>query len=59
MLGYHAVADQNNPSEMVTIMGKVIEQIAEGATDHANRLAKEHLGLDKYLTIQQTKREFF
>ena len=59
MLGYHAVADQNNPSEMVTIMGKVIEQIAEGATDHANRLAKKHLGLDKYLTIQRTKREFF
>jgi hypothetical protein len=59
MHGYHAVADQKNPSEMVTIMGKVIEQIAEGATDHANRPAKKHLGLDKYLTIPQTNREFF
>ena len=33
---------------MVTIRGKVIEQITKGAAEHADKLAKKYLGLDKY-----------
>jgi PPOX class probable F420-dependent enzyme len=43
-----SVTDQKNPYEMVTIRGKVIEQITEGAPEHADKLAKKYLGLDKY-----------
>ncbi|MDQ6723590.1 MAG: PPOX class F420-dependent oxidoreductase [Thermoproteota archaeon] len=43
-----SVTNQNNPYEMVTTRGKVIEQITEGASEHADRLAKKYLGLDKY-----------
>ena len=34
---------------MVTIRGKVIEQIIKDAAEHADKLAKKYLGLDKYL----------
>ncbi|MBA3750207.1 MAG: PPOX class F420-dependent oxidoreductase [Nitrosopumilus sp.] len=43
-----SVANQNNPYEMVTIRGKVIEQNTEYAVEHADKLAKKYLGLDKY-----------
>ena len=43
-----SVADHNNPYEMVTIRGKVIEQNTEGAIEHADKLAKKYMGLDKY-----------
>jgi PPOX class probable F420-dependent enzyme len=43
-----SLANHNNPYEMVTIRGKVIEQISEGANEHADKLAKKYLGLDKY-----------
>ena len=33
---------------MVTIRGKVIEQITTDAAEHADKLAKKYLGLDKY-----------
>lgn len=33
---------------MVTIRGKVIKQINEGADEHTDRLAKKYLGVDKY-----------
>jgi PPOX class probable F420-dependent enzyme len=43
-----SVADHNNPYEMVTIRGKVIEQNTEGAIEHIDKLAKKYMGLDKY-----------
>ena len=43
-----SVADQSNPYNMVSIRGRVIEQISEEADEHTDRLAKKYLGLDKY-----------
>jgi PPOX class probable F420-dependent enzyme len=44
-----AIADHNNPYDMVTVRGKVIEQIAGDAADkHIDKLAKKYLGKDKY-----------
>jgi PPOX class probable F420-dependent enzyme len=43
-----SVADQSNPYNMVSIRGRVIEQISEDADEHTDRLAKKYLGLDKY-----------
>jgi PPOX class probable F420-dependent enzyme len=43
-----SIADSNNPYEMVTIRGKVIEQNTEGAIEHADKLAKKYMGIDKY-----------
>ena len=43
-----SIANHSNPYEMVTIRGKVIEQNLEGANEHADKLAKKYLGLDKY-----------
>jgi PPOX class probable F420-dependent enzyme len=43
-----SIADQNNPYNMVSIRGRVIEQIKEGADEHTDRLAKKYLGMDKY-----------
>ena len=44
-----AIADQNNPYDMVTIRGKVIEQInGDVAEEHIDKLAKKYIGKDKY-----------
>jgi PPOX class probable F420-dependent enzyme len=44
-----AIADQNNPYDMVTVRGKVIEQITGDAADkHIDKLAKKYLDKDKY-----------
>lgn len=43
-----SISDQNNPYNMATIRGKVIEQIKEGADEHTDKLAKKYLGMDKY-----------
>lgn len=43
-----SISDQNNPYNMVSIRGGVIEQISEGADEHIDRLAKKYLGMDKY-----------
>lgn len=43
-----AIVDHNNPYDMVTIRGKVIEQASEGADEHIDKLAKRYLGVDKY-----------
>jgi PPOX class probable F420-dependent enzyme len=43
-----SISDQNNPYNMVSIRGRVIEQINEGAEEHTDRLAKKYLGMDKY-----------
>ena len=43
-----SIVDRNNPYRMVTIRGKVIEQTAEGADEHIDKLAKKYLETDKY-----------
>jgi PPOX class probable F420-dependent enzyme len=43
-----SISDQNNPYNMVSIRGRIIEQISEGADEHIDRLAKKYLGMDKY-----------
>ena len=43
-----SIVDNNNPYNMVTIRGKVIEQTSKGVDDHIDKLAKRYLGVDKY-----------
>lgn len=44
-----AITDQNNPYDMVTVRGKVVEQIkGDAAEQHIDKLAKKYLGKDKY-----------
>lgn len=43
-----SIVDQNNPYNMVTVGGKVIEQTTTGADEHVDKLAKKYLGVDKY-----------
>ena len=43
-----SIVDQNNPYNMVTIRGKVIEQTSKGADEHIDKLTKRYLGVDKY-----------
>ena len=44
-----AVADNNNPYEMVTVRGEVIEQVTgEAAEIHIDKLAKKYIDKDKY-----------
>jgi hypothetical protein len=43
-----SIVEQNNPFNMVSIKGKVIEQTTEGADEHLIRLAKKYLGIGKY-----------
>jgi PPOX class probable F420-dependent enzyme len=43
-----SVVEQNNPFNMVSIKGKVIEQTTEGADEHLKRLAKKYLGIGRY-----------
>ena len=43
-----SIVDRNNPYNMVTIQGHVIEQTTEGADKHIDKMAKKYLGVDKY-----------
>jgi PPOX class probable F420-dependent enzyme len=44
-----AIVDQNNPYDMVSVRGKVVEQIrGDLAEQHIDKLAKKYLGKDKY-----------
>ena len=44
-----AIADQNNPYDMVTIRGKVTEQITgDLAEQHIDKLAKKYIDKDKF-----------
>jgi len=43
-----AIVDRNNPYNMVTIQGNVVEQTMEGADKHIDKMAKKYLGVDKY-----------
>jgi PPOX class probable F420-dependent enzyme len=44
-----SIVDFSNPYHMVTVRGKVIEQInSKEADEHIDKLAKKYLGKDKY-----------
>jgi PPOX class probable F420-dependent enzyme len=43
-----SIVDQNNPYNMVSIRGKVVDQTKSGADEHIDKLAKKYLGVDKY-----------
>lgn len=43
-----SVIDKNNPYNMVSIRGKVVQQTSDGADEHIDKLAKRYLGVDKY-----------
>jgi PPOX class probable F420-dependent enzyme len=43
-----AVVDRNNPYNVATIRGRVLEQTTKGADAHIDRMAKKYLGLDSY-----------
>ena len=43
-----SVVDQNNPLNMTTIQGKVIEIIPDYEYQHANKLTKKYMGQDNY-----------
>ena len=43
-----SIVDRNNPFNMVTIKGQVIEQTTTGADVHIDKMAKKYLGVDKY-----------
>ena len=43
-----SIVNQNNPYEMITIRGKVVEQVNHGANEHTDKLAKKYIGVDKY-----------
>jgi hypothetical protein len=44
-----SIIDFSNPYHMVTVRGKVVEQInGKKADEHIDKLAKKYLGKDKY-----------
>jgi PPOX class probable F420-dependent enzyme len=43
-----SVVENNNPYNMVSIKGRVIDQTTEGADEHLKKLAKKYLGIGKY-----------
>jgi len=43
-----SIVDSANPYNMVTVRGKVVEQVTNGADAHIDKLAKKYLGMDKY-----------
>lgn len=43
-----SVANQQNPYQMVTIQGRVVEITHEGADAHIDKMAKKYLGQETY-----------
>jgi len=43
-----SIVEQNNPFNMVSIKGTVVEQTSEGADEHLKKLPKRYLGIGKY-----------
>ncbi|HXF50973.1 MAG TPA: PPOX class F420-dependent oxidoreductase [Dehalococcoidia bacterium] len=43
-----SIANQQNPYQMVTIQGRVVEITHEGADEHIDKMAKKYLGQDTY-----------
>jgi PPOX class probable F420-dependent enzyme len=51
-----AIVEQNNPFNMISIKGKVLDQTSEGADEHLKRLAKRYLGIGKYYYRKPTNK---
>src|SRR3970040_410637 len=51
-----STVDQNNPLNMTTIQGKVIEIIPDYDYQHANMLTKKYMGKDNYPFRQPGKK---
>ena len=51
-----SVVENNNPYNMVSIKGRVIEQTTEGADEHLKKLAKRYLGIGKYYYREPNRR---
>jgi PPOX class probable F420-dependent enzyme len=43
-----SVVESNNPYNMVSIKGRVVDQTTEGADEHLKKIAKRYLGIGKY-----------
>ena len=43
-----SVVDSENPLDMTTIRGRVVEIIPDSDYTHANKLAKQYMGLEEY-----------
>ena len=43
-----SVVESNNPYNMVSVKGRVVEHTTEGADEHLKKLAKRYLGIGKY-----------
>ena len=43
-----SVVDNNNPLDMTTVRGKVVEIIPDYEYEHANKLTKKYMGKEKY-----------
>ncbi len=43
-----SVVDKNNPLDMTTIRGKVVDIIADYEYEHIDKLTKKYIGKDKY-----------
>jgi len=43
-----SVVNQNNPLDMTTIRGKVVDIIPDYEYEHANKLTKKYMGKEKY-----------
>jgi PPOX class probable F420-dependent enzyme len=43
-----AIYDQTNPYDMVSVRGRVVEQVNGDAAEHIDKMAKKYMGLDKY-----------
>ena len=43
-----SIADEDNPYSMITIKGRVVEQITKGADEHIDKLAKKYLNAELY-----------
>lgn len=41
-----SIIDSKNPYDQVIIIGRVVEQIREGAWDHINKLSRKYTGKD-------------
>lgn len=43
-----SISNSDNPYHYIEVRGRVVEMTEEGAGEHADRLAKKYMGLDKY-----------
>ncbi len=43
-----SIFDMNNPYEMATIRGTIMQQTTEGADDHIDKMTKKYLNLERY-----------